>query len=362
MSDNRINIKEAVAEAGGTRPVAVILFLVVSLVLIGTAPVKGQFISISSRFDTTAISIGEQTNFTITVEQPDDMYVNFPRISDTLSANIEILAAHPADTVVTEDNKLRITRSYRVTSFNQGEQYVEALPFVFFIDDDQKVINTHRVHLEVLAPEIDREGGIYDIKDPFGIPIGLVEILPWVLIALIISVLIWAVFRYLSKRKHLVPLSEPQEPFEPAHVIALRDLKQLKSDSLWQQGRIREYYTRLTEIIRIYIERHFGIMAMEQTSDEIIGQLYSWNGVNRELVDSLRECFYVSDLVKFAKARPADQEHEASLSTAFHFVKASYSSKGEGLNESPSTGQESAGKPETGQESTGKPETGQEQV
>ena len=350
MFHYKLNIKGVVAGAVGCKPVTALLFTVVSLVIIGTAPAQSQLISISSRFDTTAIWIGEQTNFTITVEQSDDMYVDFPRLSDTLSANIEILSGSPADTVVTGDNKLRITKSYRVTSFNQGEQYVEALPFVFLIDDDQRVINTHRVRLEVLAPEIDGEAGIYDIKDPFGIPIGFIEILPWLLLVFVIAVLVWLIIRYLSKRKPIIPLSESHEPSEPAHVIALRDLKQLKSESLWQQGKIREYYTRLTEIVRIYIERHFGIMAMEQTSDEIIGELHGWNGVDREVVDSLRECFYMADLVKFAKARPDEQEHETSLNTAFHFVKASYGSKRKGLSESPGSDPGSAGKPEMSQE------------
>ncbi len=343
---NRLNIKGMITGSGWSRPVTAFLFIIVSLVFIGTTPLKSQIISISSRFDTTAIWIGEQTNFTITVEQPDDMYVDFPRLSDTLSANIEILSAHPADTVFLGDNKLKITRSYRVTSFNQGEQYVEALPFVFLVDDDQRVLNTHRVRLEVLAPEIDREAGIYDIKDPLGIPLGFFEILPWILLLLVIAVLVWLIVRYLSKRKHGIPLSESLEPSEPAHVIAMRELKQLKSESLWQQGRIREYYTRMTEIVRIYIERQFGIMAMEQTSDEIIGELYGWNGVDREVVDSLRECLYLADLVKFAKARPVEQQHEASLNTAFHFVKASYGSKREALSESPGSDPGSDGKPE----------------
>jgi len=346
MFHNKLNIKGMITGAGGCRPVTAFLFIMVSLLFIGNTPVKSQLISISSRFDTTAIWIGEQTNFTFTVEQPGDMYVHFPRLSDTLSANIEILSAHPADTVFIGDNKLKITKSYRVTSFDKGEHYVEALPFVFLIDGDQRVLSTHRARLEVVAPEIDREAGIYDIKDPLGIPLGFFEILPWILLLLVIAVLVRFIVRYLSKRKHGIPLSESRESSEPAHVIAMRELKQLKSESLWQQGKIKEYYTRLTEIVRIYIERQFGIMAMEQTSDEIIGELHGWNGVDRQVVDLLRECFYLADLVKFARARPVEQEHEASLNTAFHFIKASYGSKQKEISESSGSNPESADKPE----------------
>ncbi len=325
MLYRRLHTTGIIFSNAGCRIISAVM--VIFLLFTGNTPVKSQLISITPGFDTTIIWIGEQTSFTITLVQPDDMFVAFPPLSDTLSGKIEILSALPADTMKIEDNRLKINKSYRVTSFNRGEHYVGSLPFAFFIDDDQKVLHTRPVRLEVLAPEVDQEAGIYDIKDPLSIPLGFMEILPWILLLLLVALIIWQITRYLKRRKTAEQLTEAEEPQEPAHIIALRELRQLKSDSLWQKGRIKEFYTRLTEIVRIYIERRLGIMAMEQTSDEIIAELYTRNGLDSKVIELLGECFYIADLVKFAKARPGEKEHEACLEKAFCFINASYDSK-----------------------------------
>jgi hypothetical protein len=96
-----------------------------------------------------------------------------------------------------------------------------------------------------------------------------VELLPWILLVFGLAILVWYLFRYFRKRK---PDTSPGiwKATEPPHVVALYELDRLRSEQLWQKGMIKEYYTRLTEIVRIYIERQFGVMAMEQTSNETI--------------------------------------------------------------------------------------------
>ncbi len=307
--------------SGVSKILAVLIFLGFSAI----SPAPAQLISISAQFDTTSIWIGEHTLFTISVVQPREMHVEFPQLRDTLSQRIEILTGHPADTVTTDDGKLRITRSYTVTSFYGGEHYAEALPFAFMIDDDENVLLTRRARLEVMAPEVDSGAGIYDIKDPLGIPVGLLEVIPWVLAIVAIGFIIWYLFRYYRKQK--VKSAEPDaaKPEEPAHATALRNLKELRKEALWQKGRVKEYYTRMTEIVRIYIERRFGIMAMELTSDEILTELKNLKSIDSEVFKLLEGFFTTADLVKFAKARPGEAEHENALDTAFRFVKATCS-------------------------------------
>lgn len=285
---------------------------------------NAQLISISARFDTTAIMLGGQTSFTITVDQPEGMHVAFPHLQDTLSASIEILGSMPADTLKTGEERLRITRSYRVTSFYSGEHYVEALPFAFLLEDDEQVLRTRRTAIEVHAPEVDMDSGIFDIKSPFGIPVGIAWVITWILLFILLLAAAWWLFRYLRRRKDAAGMpDEPAraEPAEPAHVTALRELKELKEESLWQKGKIKEYYTRITDIIRKYIERRFGIMTMERTSREIIGDLGSSPEAVNGIAGVLEELLSLADLVKFARAVPGAEEHEAALDTAFRFVK-----------------------------------------
>ena len=290
----------------------------------GSVPAYSQSVSISARFDTTTIWIGEQTGFTVTIEQPPGMYVSFLDPAANLSDKIEILSAMRSDTLITDGNSLRIINSWTVTSFDRGEHYAEAIPFVFLDEGNERTLHTRRTGLEVLAPEIDEEAGIYDIKDPLGISWSIVELWPWILLLTVLAVLSWYLMRYLKMRKTGQPVFAARTPPEPAHLIAMRELRNLKSESLWEKGMIKEYYTKLTEIVRRYIERRFGVTAMERTSREIIEELQSNDGLAKDVIGLLDQCFSIADLVKFAKARPGDENNEKCLNTAFHFVKATF--------------------------------------
>ncbi len=333
---------------------AKIAVLILLLPVLSVSRTGAQLISISARFDTTTIMIGEQTMFIITVDQPEDMYVVFPRLQDTLAQRIEILSTVPADTITAGEGRLRITKSFRVTSFYAGEHFAGALPFAFLVDDDEKVLSTRRTRLEVLAPEVDIDAGIYDIKAPFGIPLGVAEVLPWLFALIVLAFAVWWLLRYMRKRKD-APAGEgdpgPAEPAELAHVTALRELKDLKKEALWQKGEVKEYYTRLTGITRIYIERKFGIPAMERTSEEIMNDLRRADAVDGEVTGALDGMLALADLVKFARAAPAGDENDGSLETAFHFVKATCN-----CHDGPAAG--SIGEPKRGVEAYGMPGAG----
>jgi hypothetical protein len=307
------------SSVSGMIPAFFVLFL--SFVFSWSTHASGQSVSISSKFDTTAIMIGEQTNFTITVEQPAGMHIDFPEVSAFLAGEIEILSRLVPDTVSTGDNNLLIKQSFRITSFDPGEHQAGPLPFVFIIGGDEKILNTTPTVLRVNSPEIDEESGIYDIKAPFSITWGLTEILARIFILLVIAFLAWYLIRYLRRRRQEDFVPGREVIAEPPHIVALRDLNALKDQLLWQKGMIREYYTRLTEIVRIYIERRFGIMAMERTSNEIITALVSRNSLGVEPVKLLSECFFMADLVKFAKARPGEKSHEDCFLAAIRFVE-----------------------------------------
>lgn len=296
------------------------LFFIIS----GITGIYSQEISISSGFDTTSIMIGEQTDFTITVEQPAGMHIEFPEFSDTLTGKIEILSAFPPDTLTAGENSLVIKRSWQVTSFEEGDYYVDSIPLFFFIDNQENVFYSGRTGLEVLAPEIDGESGIYDIKAPFEIPLSFLELLPWILAVLAVAASGWYFFRYMKNKKSGDSLFVTTPPAEPAHLIAMRELKQLRSESLWKKGMIKEYYTRLTDIVRRYIEKRFAVLAMERTSNEIINELKQSSDIPKEVTGLLVEFFSIADLVKFAKAQPKEDQHDKCLNTAFRFVKATF--------------------------------------
>ncbi len=303
-----------------------ILFSLSLLLTGGSGSIYGQSVSITAGFDTTAISIGEQTFFTAVIEQSEGLAIEIPESTDIFPGNIEVLSIEEPDTTLIENNNLRISLSWKITSFYKGYHQVEAVPFLFNDEGELRVLHTRPAGIEVLAPGIDQEAGIYDIKAPFGIPRSFMEIFPWAILSILVLFLIWYAFRYFRAKRSGLPLSSVTRQIEPAHLIAMKELRNLQADSLWQKGMLKEYYTRLTEIIRKYIERRYGVTAMERTSREIIEELDCRTDTVNEVIGLLDECFTLADLVKFAKAQPGEEHHEKCLNTAFHFIKATFKS------------------------------------
>jgi hypothetical protein len=115
---------------------------------------------------------------------------------------------------------------------------------------------------------------------------------------------------------------EPRKATEPAHVYALRELDRLKADRLWQNDRVKVYYTRLSEILRTYLWMRYGIKTLERTTDEIMSSLNDTELAQQEAYEMLSENLRFADLVKFARMQPAPTENEGALQQAYDFVHA----------------------------------------
>lgn len=109
------------------------------------------------------------------------------------------------------------------------------------------------------------------------------------------------------------------EIFIPAHIKALDKLDQLRKDEQWKTGRIKEYQTRLTFIIREYLENRYDIQALESTTSEITNYLKRVD-FDTSHEHTLKEILQIADLVKFAKATPPENIHEQFLQSAEDFV------------------------------------------
>ena len=105
------------------------------------------------------------------------------------------------------------------------------------------------------------------------------------------------------------------------HEWAIKALDELAEKKLWQQGEIKEHYTELTAILREYLERRYGIHAMEQTSDEILVQLRHQHLKSESLLMDTEELISVADLIKFAKADPGMDIHAATIERVRIFVR-----------------------------------------
>jgi hypothetical protein len=113
----------------------------------------------------------------------------------------------------------------------------------------------------------------------------------------------------------------PPAPKEPAHVIAMRELARLKEEELWQKGEVKEYYSRLSDIIRRYIDDRYGISSPELTTDETVRMLQRAAVTTTDQMTLVKDLLLLSDMVKFAKYLPQSEIHERSFDDAVKFVE-----------------------------------------
>jgi hypothetical protein len=219
---------------------------------------------------------------------------------------------------------VRLKQDILVTSFDEGRHILPPLRFPFVTADGiTDTIATRPIFLDVFTMPLDSTQHIADIKPIYKLPIGWVDVYPWLLrfgLLLLIAALIgFAIYAFIRRRNNKPIFSAPK-PVEPPHITALRELDRLRGEKLWQSNRTKDYYTRLSDVVRTYIEGRFGVMAMEMTSDEILAGLRNTGFEDNNLVNRLRKLFSLSDLVKFAKAQPLPDENETSMLDSYLFV------------------------------------------
>lgn len=267
--------------------------------------------------DTTSMLIGGHLKVTIELETEKGSLVEWPILEDTISKSIEIISKNKADTVNSGNNKLLISQIITVTSFDTGFIVFPPLNFKLKgISGEIADLKSEPFLLEIKNVQVDTAKDIKDIKPVLNAPYTLRDFLPWILLAAAIGLLgalLWFFIRNRKRNKPFIKL--PSKPQKPPHMIAIEMLEELKKEQLWQKGQVKEYYTRLTDILREFFEKRFGVNASEMTSDEILFAMKD-HLVEASLMNDLKKLLLLSDLAKFAKGQPIGSENELSMTYA----------------------------------------------
>ena len=296
------------------------LILLLLVLLCGVGGVKAQNVEYIAEVDTNYIMIGDQIHFRMKVLAEPGARVNFPVLKDTLAKGIEIVSGPVRDSVEERDGRMLIEESYVITSFDTGVYVLPSVPIQVLREDFNNVLRTDPIQLIVNTYVVDLQKGYNDIVMPKSAPWTFGEILPyvlWVLLGLaVVALIVWIV----RKRKRHEPIFANVKPAVPPYELAIQALEEIKKEKLWQSGKTKEYYTRLTDAIRAYLNGELGISAMEQTSFETLRDLEKNKNVTKEQREKLAMMFETADFVKFAKAEPLPNENESNLNIAYGFV------------------------------------------
>ena len=265
--------------------------------------------------DRSAIKIGDQISATITADLSNNRaLINEEEVwPDTIEA-IEIVSGPVWNT----DNPQQSTATWKVAFFDTG--WIRIPPLLLEIKNGAQVdtVYTNDVPIKVL-PVLPDSAGLEGLKDIYVQPFDVGYYKKYIPHVVIIALLLGGLIFWLRKRKAKQVEAPPAPPPQLPEEWATNALTILADRKLWQKGEVKDHYTELTGILREYLERRFGIHAMEQTSDQILRQLKKRN-LSTVLLTDTEQLLSIADLIKFAKADPGIDIHTDTVKRVHTFV------------------------------------------
>lgn len=309
------------------------LFLITLLVTLA-GRVTAQSVTVDATIDSLQILIGEQAKIKLQVSLDTDKRAVFPVYTDTLVRGVEIIDVAKPDTQLLNDGRRSlITQEYTITSFDSALYYLPPME----VTVDNKPYCSKALALKVYSMPVDTLhpdqffGPKTVMQAPFAWEDWYVTIACVLLFVPFLLLLIYLVKRIRDNKPIIRKVKV--EPKLPPHQLAMQEIERIKNEKVWQKGEPKEYYTELTDTLRVYIKERFGFNALEMTSSEIIDKLLEMK--DKEAISDLRELFQTADLVKFAKHNPMMNENDANLINAIDFINETKEKEDENVKPQP---------------------------
>lgn len=297
--------------------------LIMAMILLALPAMAGNT-TISAKLDSTHVLMGKTIGLHISVVQ--DREVNglmLNLVADTLNAKVEIADKGKADTTALDNNRLQINRDITLQAFDPGTYQ---LPAILYAVGGDTLRSKETLTLTVDSIKVDPQGKIKDFKPVAEAPFKLLDWVPdfisdywwaWLAGLLLLAFGLYAYFKWYKKGINpLKPVKKRLPPYEEA----MQALSNLKSRNLWQNGQEKEYYTTLTDILRVYIDRRFGINAVEMTSTQIMDKIRQ-NEDAHIAKEQLNNVLEIADFVKFANMHTLADDNEIAFQRAVNFVE-----------------------------------------
>ena len=293
------------------------ILFVISLISIAVSMMAQ--VGVEAKIDSIQILIGQQVHVTLTATTPTDATVVFPTFKprQQLVPGVEVLSASE-EQKETIDKGQRLSRIYTLTSFDGNLYYLP--PFKVKVngkDYQSKSLVLKVLEVEVDTTKLNQFFGPRDVQDnPF-------QWSDWspIFWSSIVMLLLLVVAGYLYVRlrdnKPIIKSFKIVKRLLP-HQKAMKEIEQIKADKMVSSENQKEYYTKLTDTLRRYIEERYKFSAMEMTSSEIIDRLTQDS--DQQSLDELRQLFNTADLVKFAKYSTLINENDMNLVNAIDFI------------------------------------------
>ncbi|MCJ7758903.1 MAG: BatD family protein, partial [Gillisia sp.] len=253
---------------------------------------------ISASIDSAQIKIGEQIIYSISVETDSTNLVVFPE-GKTFNP-MEVVESLKTDTSRIQ-NRFKLLKQYALTQFDSGSYTIPQQKIL--IDDTPFLTDSMKVEVATVVVDTTKQK-MYSIKPAMEVPSAF-EIPNWFWWLFSGLVIIGLGYYFFRRKKKKQEAEKQLPPYERA----LFELQQLDKSQLLENRQTKEYYSKLTEAVRRYLEDEINLRAMESTTSELINYLEikmeaGKLKLSRETLDELKTILQRADLAKFANSRP----------------------------------------------------------
>jgi hypothetical protein len=272
------------------------------------------------RIDKSKITIADTIRLEFETAIGPDYGVNMPKIDVNVLENFGIVDwQNPANRLDVNNNVVS-TVQYRLEPFLSGKFAIPAFTFEFHDVNEQGgktyQLTTEPVDIEVtsLLGEQRSKLTMADIEGVVGMPGRL--ILWWLLPAAAVVAGTGGLWWYLRKQK----IKAASRIYKPAHEVAYARLQALINRDLLKQGKVKEFYEGVSDILRHYIEDRFELRAPERTTEEFLAEIRDTGVLTEAHRKVLAEFLMHCDLVKFAKHSPTVEQIKRTFDLAKDFI------------------------------------------
>lgn len=294
-----------------------ILFLIA--LFVSVLPLSAQ-VSVEVEIDSIQIFVGQQAHVTLTAHAKEEAKIEFPQFKPTeyITPGVEVLSHKELDKKGQDNGFITRSMVYTLTSFDDTLYYLPPMT----VKIDGKPYKSKSLALKVLTIEVDTTNveqffGPKDVQNnPFQWSDWSASFWLSVLLLVLLAVCYYLYLR-LHDNKPIISHIRIVKRLLP-HQKAMKEIDQIKADKMMTSENSKEYYTRLTDTLRKYIEERYGFNAMEMTSSEIIEKLMATQ--DEKALSELRHLFLTADLVKFAKYSTLINENDMNLVNAIEFI------------------------------------------
>src|SRR3989339_1971542 len=282
---------------------------------------RGTIEAIAS-VDKDEVTIGDKIKLVIRVKYMDDITIQFPEVNGQIGV-FAIKKTGFAETSEREkDGYSVVERNYVLSSYEIGRHAIPSLKIKYKGSRGEGEVAANEVIIDItgVIKEGELSGDIKDILPPIDVPTSFKRLIVWISVGTGLLLLSGIICGLVYKFKKRSKIQEQTFIKRTPHEIACELLERLLKEDLIAKGLVREYYYRITNILRHYIEDRFGLLAPERTTEEFLTEMAHTNQLDATHKILIREFLERCDMVKYAKYGPSKLEIKETYDAAKRFI------------------------------------------